>query len=110
MEIIVSLTILSITMVGLLNVFISAKKHSLLNRSRVSASELAKYFLDPLQMQVRQDQWGSNCLSSNPPSGCPSNQTIANITYNVTYAINNVTETEPTALRRVIANITWFQP
>jgi hypothetical protein len=118
MEIIVSLTILSVTMAGLLNVFISAKKHSFRSRSRVSAGELGKYFLDPLHMQVRQDQWGSssNCLSSNPtcPSCCPSAQTISNITYTPAYNITNVVGTGTVGdcvandcLRRVKVDITW---
>jgi prepilin-type N-terminal cleavage/methylation domain-containing protein len=128
MEIIVSLTILSITMAGLLNVFISAKKHSLRSRSRVSAGELAKYFLDPLHMQVRQDQWGSNCLSSNPTSGCPTAQSIGNMTYTPFYCMDcsdsdtvciNKCKTNPSAttyhggtvegttLRRVRVDITW---
>lgn len=118
MEIIVSLTILSITMAGLLNVFISAKKHSLRSRSRVSAGELAKYFVDPLQMSVTilerslgaQNGWGqtynclNNCSSSSLPSGCPSVQIIGNMTYTPNYTINDVTGTE---LKRVKVDITW---
>lgn len=114
MEIIVSLVILSITMAGLLNVFISAKKHSFRSRSRVSAGELGKYFLDPLQMDVTmqertagaQNGWGqvNNCLSSNPTSGCPSAQTVGNMPYTPAYTIDTVTETQ---LKRVKVAITW---
>jgi len=132
MEIIVSLTILSITMAGLLNVFISAKKHSLLNRSRVSAGELGKYFMDPLQMQVRQDQWGNNCISSNPTSGCSNSVVrVNNIDFTPFYCMDcsdsdtvciNKCKTNPlattyhggtvegTTLRRVRVDITWSQP
>ncbi|MDD5155341.1 MAG: prepilin-type N-terminal cleavage/methylation domain-containing protein [Candidatus Omnitrophica bacterium] len=116
MEIIVSLTILSITMVGLLNVFISAKKHSLRNRSRVSASELAKYFLDPLQMQVRQDQWypscnSSNCLCTNGASGCPGNYSQSvGVSGNMTYVPNySISDISGTTLKKVQLTINWTQ-
>lgn len=101
-----SLTILSITMVGLLNVFMSAKRHSFRSRSRMSASELAKYFVDPLQMQVRQDTWNNtdNCIGPSATSGCPSAQTLANMTYTPAYTINDVVGT---TLRRVKVDITW---
>jgi Tfp pilus assembly protein PilV len=120
MEIVVALVILSLTMAGLLNVFIAAKSHGLRSRTLISASELGKYFLDPLQMQVRQDQWGSNCLSTG--SNCPGAQTITNygstLTYTPTYTITNVvgtgqvgncTETGPATdcLRRVKISISW---
>jgi len=116
MEIIVSLTILSITMVGLLNVFISAKRHSLRSRSLVSASKLAKHFLDPLQMQVRQDQWyptcnSANCLCTNGASGCPGNysQSVGiggNMTYAPNYSISDITNT---TLKKVRVVINWTQ-
>jgi hypothetical protein len=35
----------------------------------MTSSEVAKYFLDPLQMEVNQSQWSANCLGSN--TGCP---------------------------------------
>lgn len=118
MEIIVSLTILSITMAGLLNVFISVRKHSLRSRSRVSAGELAKYFMDPLQMSVTmlerslgaQNGWGqtynclNDCLNGSLPSGCPSAQTVGNMTYTPAYTIDAVTGTQ---LKRVKVAITW---
>ena len=124
MEIIVSLTILSLTMAGLLSVFISAKKHSLRSRSRVSAGQLGKYFLDPLQMSVTmlertagaQNGWGqvNNCLSSNPTSGCPGAQNVGNMLYTPTYTIDNVTGTgiignclANDCLRRVEVDIQW---
>ena len=123
MEIIVSMTILTVVMAGLLNFFVSAKKHTAYSRSRVSAAELGRYFLDPLQMQVRQDQWGtpypsysagSNCLWSSPTSGCPGSQTINNITFIPTYCIDGcndpTTHTIPgTTLRRVKVVISWSE-
>ncbi len=117
MEIIVSLTILSLTMAGLLSVFISAKKHSLRSRSRVSAGQLGKYFLDPLYMKVRQDQWNntSNCIGPNTDkSGCPGAQNVGNMLYTPAYTIDNVTGTgiigdcvAKDCLRRVEVDIQW---
>ena len=96
MEIIVSVTILTVVMAGLLNFFVSAKKHTAYSRSRVSAAELGKYFLDPLQMDVN---WGKfypqnplalpttgNCLSAG--YGCPGPQTINGITFTPTYCFD----------------------
>lgn len=83
----------------------------------MAGGELGKVFLDPLQMDVRQDQvgdyWGAgnNCLSSNPTntSACPSSpQTIGNITYNAVYNITNVLETS-NRLRRVKVDIKWTE-
>ncbi len=109
MEIIVALVILSLTMVGMLNVFISAKKYSLLSRSRVTAGQLGKYFIDPLQMQVRQDTWNNtnNCIGPNATSGCPSAKGVGTITYTPNYTINGVTGT---TLRRVKVDVSWTQP
>lgn len=131
MEIIVSMTILTVVMAGLLNFFISAKKQTHYSRSRVTAAELGRYFLDPLQMQVRQDQWGSNCLSAGCSNagclglgGCPSAQTINNIPFSPAYCFDcccpypvpsGCTETHAcsyitgTTLKRVRVVISWSE-
>lgn len=111
MEIVVSLTILTVVMAGLLNFFISARKHTHYSRSRVTAAQMGRYFLDPLKMQVRQDQWGNNCLSKS--SACSTTaQNINSMNFTPTYTIddaitgsafNNTT----TTLERVKVTISW---
>jgi Tfp pilus assembly protein PilV len=109
-EILVSCVILALVLTGLVNIFIAGKRYILHSRSRMTASELGRYFLDPLQMQVRQDQWGNNCLSN--PASC-SNPTIGrdqglDWTYTAHYysyqnnPINN--------LNKVRVDITWSEP
>ena len=72
----------------------------------MGGGEVGKFFLDPLQMDVRADQWGSNCLSAN--TSCPGNQTISYGTYNLTYTPNyNFTDVTGTNLSRVVLNVTW---
>lgn len=63
LEIIVSATIFSMVMAGLAGTFISAKKWLAYSRTKMAGGELGKYFLDPLAMCVRQDQW-DDTLSS----------------------------------------------
>lgn len=104
-EILVSVILIVLTITGLAHLFLAGKRLLFLSHTRMAGGELGKVFLDPLQMDVRQDQWGNNCLSSNS-TGCPSSQTIGNITYNAVYNITNVTETS-NRLRRVTVNITW---
>ncbi|MCX5715056.1 MAG: type II secretion system protein [Candidatus Omnitrophica bacterium] len=70
-EIIAATVILGITVAGLAGVFIMSKRYVLHNRSRMASGEVARYFLDPLQMDVNQSEWGSNCLSG-ATSVCPS--------------------------------------
>ena len=56
-EVIVSLVIFAITMVGITNLLIYSKRQTGQAYSRMVEGELAKYFLDRLQMHVREDTW-----------------------------------------------------
>ncbi len=103
-EIIVSVFILSLVITGLAYVFLAAKQHIVHSRSKITGAELGRLFLAPLQGDVRQDQWGSNCLSN--VTGCPGNQTVDNITYTPTYDITNLTGT---TLRKVKVSINWTE-
>jgi len=62
LEVLVATFIFALLMLGVTNIFLSSKRSILHSRSRMTASELVRYFLDPLQMQVRQDSWNTNCL------------------------------------------------
>lgn len=90
-EIIVAMVILGLTMLGLANIFVAGKRYMLHSRSRVSMTELQKSYLDPLQMQVRYDNWNTLCLGNS--STCPATssftvgggfQSNSNVTYNIT--------------------------
>lgn len=105
-EILVSLILISLILTGLVSLFVAGKTHIRHSRYRMTAGELGRFFLDPLQMDVRQDAWGSNCLSSNPTSGCPASQSL-DITYSFIPTIDDVAGTN---LRRVTLNINWTEP
>ncbi len=107
LEVLIAALILSLIGIGMANLFISGKRYVQHSRERMAGGELGKTFLDPLANDfVREDLWNdpSNCLTSNPSTGCPGSQTIGNITYNPTYSISDVTGTD---LRRVSIDINW---
>lgn len=102
-EIIVSTVILALVIAGLTNIFVVGKRRIVFARSKMQTAELGRLFLDPLQNQVRQDEWASNCLGSN--TGCPTSpQNISGMNYAPTYNISNVSGTN---LRRVTVIINW---
>jgi len=104
MEVVVSAVIFALVLVGMTNLFIGGRRYIMHARARMTAGELGKYFVDPLQMQVRFDQWGSNCLSSG--AGCVTPTfNINNIDYNAQYQVSPGPGT--TDVRRVTTTITW---
>ena len=104
-EIIVATFVLALVITGLAYVFLAGKRHILHTRSKIQAAELGRLFLAPLQMDVRQDEWSSNCLSAG--TGCPGIQAIDNISYTPTYDITDVSGTN---LRKVKVTINWTEP
>lgn len=112
-EIIVSLVLVALILAGLASLFLGAKRWIAHRRYQLAGGQLGKVFLEPLQMDVRQDLWASNCLGANGGAGCPGQQTIGNMPYNPTYAIDNVAMANcPTGdcLKRVILSIGWTEP
>jgi len=106
LEILVASIILAIVTAGLANIFVVGKRYILRSRSRMAGGELGRVFLDPLQMDVRQDLWGSNCLSSG--IGCPGTEVLSGITYAPTY---DITPNSPAAnLNKVKLTIEWEDP
>ena len=109
MEVLVSALIFALVLIGMANLFIAGRRYIMHARTRMTSTELGRYFLDPLQMQVRQDQWSTNCLGTgtcvNPPT-----KTIDNIDYNAAYNVSAGPGT--TDVRKVKTTITWqeFQP
>ena len=56
-EIIVSSIILALIIGGLVSTFVSGKRWLGHSRAQMTGGELGKYFLDPLALAVRHDQW-----------------------------------------------------
>lgn len=105
LEIIISIIILSVTMIGLASIFISGKRYILHARARMGGGELGKFFLDPLQADVREDTWGdpNNNLTVQPY--LPRQELVNNITYNYTHTVVNAPGDAD--LRKVVAEIGW---
>lgn len=104
-EILVASMIFALIISGLVSVFVMAKDYSVHARARTTASQLGKFFLDPLQMQVDESNWGSNCLGRHGAADCPDAlETIDGRPYGATYNVDDIVGTD---LRRVTVNITW---
>ena len=105
LEVLVSTVILAVVISGIANIFLSGKRYILHSNARMTGGELGRFFLDPLQMDVRQDQWGvsgSNCLNG---GSCSGFEIINSIKYTPAYTI---TKDSPIAnLNKVKVNITW---
>lgn len=125
LEIIISVVIFTLTVTGMANVFLTGKRWILHARSRMAGGELGKFFLDPLQMEVRQDTWdqAGNQLrlpalpAQNPAptdtrtwQGTTVNLGSDNIPYTPTYTASRVlipgTNTD-SGLRCVQVRIDW---
>ena len=108
MEILVSAVILSLIFLGLLNLFISGRRYLQHSQSRMGGGELGKYFIDPLQMYVRQSDWGSstNLLTSGVSTSVV--YTINGLTYTATSTVTAI-GTTGLELRRVKSNIVWTE-
>ena len=114
-EIIVALFILSITMAGIANIFISAKRYSRHSQCRLQAANLGRWLLDSLYMNVRRDQWvGSdytNILSQGSKTLGDEWLGQPMISYTPTYSISP-TPNDPTAgkMRKVKLTLNWVEP
>jgi Tfp pilus assembly protein PilV len=115
LEILVATILLALLTTGLANIFIAGKRYILHARMRMTGGELGKFFLEPLQRDVRQDQWGNNCLSTNGinPAGCdtntwtdPSDRTVYSPSYNISGLLADADNPQG-RLRKVIVNINW---
>ena len=104
LEIIVSLMILALVLVGFSNVFVVSRGYMAHSRSRVSASQLGTVFLEPLNNAVNQSNWdqAGNPLSAQTVVRAPV--TISGVAYTPSYVIDNITST---TLRRVKVDISW---
>ncbi|OGX16369.1 MAG: hypothetical protein A2166_06405 [Omnitrophica WOR_2 bacterium RBG_13_41_10] len=109
LEILVATMLFALVMTGLANVFLAGKRHLIHSKSRISGAEINKFFLDPLQMDVRQDTWSTagNCLTSTGSSCSSEARTLDTIVYNVNWSIGPGPITN---LRKVTATISWTEP
>lgn len=113
LEIIVSTIILALVIGGLANVFVVAKRRIVYSRSKMQTAELGRLFLDPLQSQVRQDEWGANCLTGRDCSAESQTQTLDNIPYTPTYETSALlvdAQNPQGRLRKVKVTISWDEP
>ena len=125
-EIVVATVIFCLIVMGMASLFIAGKRHVLHSRDRMSGSEMGKFFVDPLQMDVRQDTWDSainpnalkltttycDSVGGNPQNpACPpvGNRKINNIDYTVQYDVSVVNPVSAPDLRRVKAQIGWTE-
>jgi hypothetical protein len=88
LEILIAGIILTLVLVGLLNTFLAGKRWVLHNRLRMTGGELGKYFLDPLQNQVRWDTWNASCLGTGISANCPDTPVVLDRPYTAHYAVS----------------------
>lgn len=107
LEIIVSLMILSLVLLGLANIFSVSKQFVLRSRSKVSAAEIVRVFLEANDsFSVREDYRAANSTCLYNFSLCQDNTvTLDNKVYTGHYV--NVSDVAGTNLRRVVLNVTW---
>lgn len=108
-EVLVAAVIFALVVVGLMSVFISGSKHIIHTRERMTSTQLGKFFLDPLQLYVRQDTWAAgNELSTAGNAKSGGSQLINNRRFTETHNVSVVAGTGD--LRRVTSTITWTEP
>jgi prepilin-type N-terminal cleavage/methylation domain-containing protein len=110
-EVMVAAVLFSLLMLGMFSVFVSASKHITHARERMTSSQLGEFFIDPLQIYVRQDTWDSNGLSLGSSAGVTQN--INNRNFTEVHAVADGTTDSALAgtdLRRVTSTISWIEP
>lgn len=117
-EAVVASMLLAMVVFGLMAVFISGKRHSVLNTSKTVAGQLAYRFFAFLPMYVRADTWDASgneltastyyCGGSSSPqsSDCPalSDRTLNGLVYSGKYEVRDFYN-----LRRVKLTIDWTE-
>lgn len=110
LELLISAILLALVVAGLVSIFVTGKRYSVHSTSRIQAAELAKYFAEPLQMQVRQDQWANNCLGTG--NNCTAvvwtiPPTVYRADFSWTSVVNGISGN---TLRKVTTRIAWTEP
>lgn len=65
LEILISTILLALVIAALANIFIATKRLVMHTRSRAAAAELSRIYMDSLQMQISQQNWGTTTASGN---------------------------------------------
>lgn len=103
LEVLVSALLLSLVMLGLMNVFTGSKRYLLGSRWRITAGELGRYFLEPLSLNVSQNTWATGWLGAG--GNYSSSITLDGINYSAEY---NITPNfNLTNVSKVRLNVTW---
>jgi hypothetical protein len=120
-EVLVAAVIMALAITGIANIFVVGKRYVTHTRSKVAAGEISKIFLEPLQLDVRDDTWwggsGVNDLAigtrycdsvggHTQMLGCPpqDRRRLNDVLYDATYDISGFGE-----LRRVQLTINWSE-
>jgi len=122
MEVVVSLVIMSLVLVGLTNLFITGKRYIKHSRLRMTGGEIGKLFVDDFQRHVRQresapgnnDGWDqtANWLYIPPPpiDSWAWTAAIPTDVYTPSYSVSRVFDPSSGAdlgLRRVTVDLEW---
>jgi len=113
LEIIISIIIFSLVVLGLTNVFVAGKRYIQHNRLRMGGGELGKYFFDPVQNTVREDIWSTTSpLGTGDNSTLETNAMLGGIFYSVNYEIlpdyfDSNSNSQIPNLTKVRSQITW---
>jgi Tfp pilus assembly protein PilV len=105
LEIIVSMLILALVLLGLINVFVVSNSYLAHSRARISASQVGTVFLEPLQNDVRASDWNASSNNLSIQSGVKNITTVNGLDFTPAYEIAD--DPTGTTLRRVRVNITW---
>ncbi|MFA5144988.1 MAG: prepilin-type N-terminal cleavage/methylation domain-containing protein [Candidatus Omnitrophota bacterium] len=117
-EVVVAMIIILITLTGLIHLFVAGKKLILHSHARMTVGELGKVFMDPLQMQVRQDTWdvaGNSLLivtGADSTTWTGAAEGLNGIDFTPDYTVARVKDasSNDTGLRRVTVTVQWEEP
>lgn len=107
-EVLVAVVIFALLLVGLMSVAIAGNKNVIHARDRAVAAQLGRFFLDPLQGDVRLDTWdqAGNQLRIGTSAGVA--QSFNNRSFAEALTVTTVPNTG-NDLRRVVTSITWTE-
>lgn len=106
LEIVVAMMLLALVLIGLSNVFVASGGYLKHSRARISATQLSSVFVEPLQNEVRQSDWGKGSNNLSVGLRNPASVDIGGVNYQPTYNITDQTA-GGSALRRVEVRIRW---
>lgn len=112
LEIAIAMLILSSVTIGIANVLIASKRHTGISGSKMVATSLGREYIDRLQVNVTQNNWGLPGNDLNPMQYPDINVTNnPNMNYTISRKVDNVSDVALNNItRRVKVNITWNEP